>query len=152
MGTNAAIFLLWSGLAYLVGVLPLLLVQLPITLIAASVGVWLFYVQHQFEDTYWRRSVAWNFHEAALYGSSHYSLPPVLRWITANIGLHHVHHLCSTVPFYRLRAVLRSRPELAEVNRLTLAESLRSVRLVLWDDRTSRLVSFREGSRTRART
>ncbi|AQR72308.1 fatty acid desaturase [Sphingomonas sp. LM7] len=144
MGTNAAILLLWTGLILLVGLGPFLLIQVPITLIAASVGVWLFYVQHQFEDTYWSGDEGWKFHEAALYGSSHYVLPPVLRWFTANIGLHHIHHLCSTVPFYTLPAVLRSRPELAAINRLTLGQSFRLVRLVLWDEDAGRLVSFRE--------
>lgn len=144
MGTNAAALILWTGLALLVGIGPFLLIQLPITLIAASIGVWLFYVQHQFEHTYWNADEDWKFHEAALYGSSYYVLPPVLRWFTANIGLHHIHHLSSTVPFYRLRAVLKSRPELATLNRVTFRQSLRLVRLVLWDEETSRLVSFRE--------
>jgi acyl-lipid omega-6 desaturase (Delta-12 desaturase) len=82
-----------------------LLVQLPITLLAGSIGVWLFYVQHQFEDTFWAHDEGWNFHEAALHGSSHYDLPSVLRWFTANIGVHHVHHLCSRIPYYRLPGV-----------------------------------------------
>lgn len=142
MGTNLAILALWTGLAWLIGLGSLLCILLPITLIAASIGVWLFYVQHQFEHTYWVADDGWKFHEAALYGSSHYALPPVLRWFTANIGLHHIHHLCSTVPFYRLPAVLRARPELGTLNRLTLWRSLRLVRLVLWDEESRRLVSF----------
>lgn len=142
MGTNAAILALATGSALLLGLQTFLLVQLPITLIAASIGVWLFYVQHQFEDTYWRAGGDWGFHEAALFGSSHYVLPWPLRWLTANIGLHHIHHLCSAVPFYRLHAVLRTRPELAAVNRVTLWQSLRLVRLTLWDERLGRLVSF----------
>ena len=97
---------------WLVGVRPFLLVQLPITLLAASVGVWLFYVQHQFEETYWAGTPAWSQHEAALHGSSHYDLPGILRWFTANIGVHHVHHLCSRIPYYRLPRVLRDYPEL----------------------------------------
>lgn len=144
MGTNAGILLLWTSLMLLVGVGPFLMIQLPITIIAASIGVWLFYVQHQFEDTYWRAGDRWAFHEAALYGSSHYALPPVLRWFTANIGLHHLHHLCSTVPFYRLPAALGARPELAAVNRLTIAQSFKLVKLVLWDEESGRLVRFRE--------
>ena len=121
-----------------------LLVQLPITLLAGSIGVWLFYVQHQFEDTFWARDEGWNFHVAALQGSSHYDLPNVLRWFTANIGVHHVHHLCSRIPYYRLPRVLRDHPELASVGRLTLLESLRCVRMVLWDEGRRRLISFRE--------
>jgi acyl-lipid omega-6 desaturase (Delta-12 desaturase) len=124
--------------------IPFLLVQLPITLLAGSIGVWLFYVQHQFEDTFWTHDEGWNFHEAALRGSSHYDLPNVLRWFTANIGVHHVHHLCSRIPYYRLPRVLRDHPELAAVGRLTLLESLRCVRMVLWDERRRRLISFRE--------
>ena len=87
---------------------------------------------------------AWNVHEAALYGSSHYDLPIVLRWFTANIGVHHVHHLCSRIPFYRLPLILRHHPELAKIGRLTLAQSFACVRLVLWDETARRLISFRE--------
>ena len=89
-------------------------------LLAASIGVWLFYVQHQFEHTSWANDGEWNLHEAALHGSSHYDLPRVLRWFTANIGVHHVHHLCSRIPYYRLPRVLRDHPELRDVGRLTL--------------------------------
>jgi omega-6 fatty acid desaturase (delta-12 desaturase) len=113
-------------------------------LLAASIGVWLFYVQHQFEDTFWARAEGWNRHEAALRGSSHYELPGVLRWFTANIGVHHVHHLSSQVPYYRLPQVLRDWPELGRAGRLTLLDSLRCIRLVLWDETRQRLVSFRE--------
>jgi acyl-lipid omega-6 desaturase (Delta-12 desaturase) len=144
MATNLAIAILAATVIRLVGVAPFLLVQLPITLIAGSIGVWLFYVQHQFEDTFWAHDEGWTFHEAALHGSSHYDLPNVLRWFTANIGVHHVHHLCSRIPYYRLPRVLRDHPELAAVGRLTLLESLRCVRMVLWDERSRRLVSFRE--------
>jgi fatty acid desaturase len=98
------------------------------------VGVWLFYVQHQFEETYWARGREWNFHEASLHGSSHYDLPRILRWFTANIGVHHVHHLCSGIPYYRLPQTLRDNPDLRSVGRLTLFQSFRCVRLVLWDE------------------
>jgi omega-6 fatty acid desaturase (delta-12 desaturase) len=144
MATNAAIAILVAAAIWLVGIGPFLLVHLPITLLAAAIGVWLFYVQHQFEDTFWEHDGAWSFHEAALHGSSHYDLPPVLRWFTANIGVHHVHHLSSRIPYYRLPEVLRDRPELHDVGRLTLMDSLRSVRLVLWDEKKRRLVTFRE--------
>ena len=102
MATNLAIAALAATMIWLVGLGSFLLVQLPITLVAGSIGVWLFYVQHQFEDTFWAQDASWNFHEAALHGSSHYDLPNVLRWFTANIGVHHVHHLCSRIPYYRL--------------------------------------------------
>ena len=144
LGTNAALLAACAGLIHVVGFWTFLSIQLPITLIAASVGVWLFYVQHQFEHTYWQSGRAWSFQEAALFGSSHYTLPPILRWFTANIGLHHLHHLCSRIPFYRLPAALAARPELADLNRLGFAESVRSVRLVLWDAQSGRLVSFAE--------
>jgi omega-6 fatty acid desaturase (delta-12 desaturase) len=106
--------------------------------------VWLFYVQHQFEETLWAKGDSWDRHDAALHGSSHYDLPPVLRWFTANIGVHHVHHLCSRIPFYRLGQVLRDHPELRDVSRLTLLESFRCVRLVLWDEAEKRLISIKE--------
>ena len=102
MATNLAIAVIVAGLIWLVGVGPFLLVHLPIMLLAASIGVWLFYVQHQFEETYWEHADGWDLHEAALHGSSHYDLPAVLRWFTANIGMHHVHHLSSRIPYYRL--------------------------------------------------
>lgn len=142
MSTNAAIALLVTTMIWLVGVIPFLLVQLPITLLASSIGVWLFYVQHQFEDTLWEHDDDWTFHEAALHGSSHYDLPGPLRWITANIGIHHVHHLCSRIPSYRLPEVLRDHPALRHIGRLSLRQSLASVRLVLWDEEQRRLVSF----------
>jgi omega-6 fatty acid desaturase (delta-12 desaturase) len=144
MGTNAAIAVLGAAVIWLVDAGPFLLVQLPITLLAGSIGVWLFYVQHQFEDTFWEHNDDWTFHEAALHGSSHYDLPGVLRWFTANIGVHHIHHLSSRIPYYRLPEVLRDHPEIGNVGRLTLLESLKSVRLVLWDEEKRHLVSFAE--------
>jgi acyl-lipid omega-6 desaturase (Delta-12 desaturase) len=144
MATNLGIALIVSTTIWFIGIGPFLLVHLPIALLGGSVGVWLFYVQHQFEDTFWAHSEGWNVHEAALYGSSHYDLPIILRWFTANIGMHHVHHLCSRVPFYRLPLTLRRHPELAKVGRLTLRQSFSCVRLVLWDEASRRLISFRE--------
>jgi omega-6 fatty acid desaturase (delta-12 desaturase) len=144
MATNIAIAMLVATMVWLVGVGPFLLVQLPITLLAASIGVWLFYVQHQFEDTFWAHHDGWDFHEAGLNGSSHYDLPIVLRWFTANIGVHHVHHLCSRIPYYRLPQVLRDHPQLSSIGRLTLAQSLHCVNKVLWDEDRHKLVSFRK--------
>jgi len=144
MATNVAIAILVALLIWLVGVEPFLLVHLPITFLGAAIGVWLFYVQHQFEDTFWDRDENWNFHEAALRGSSHYDLPHVLRWFTANIGVHHVHHLCSRIPYYRLPRVLRDHPQLAAVGRLTLLESLKCLRMALWNEEQRRGISFRE--------
>src|SRR5712672_2797332 len=132
MLTNVAIAIVVATMIWLVGVGQFLLVQLPITLLAGSIGVWLFYVQHQFEDTFWAHDEDWTFHEAALYGSSHYDLPGILRWFTANIGLHHIHPLSSRIPYYRLQQVLRDHPELAAGSRLTLLQSFQSVRMALW--------------------
>src|SRR6202030_2767957 len=143
MATNFAVAVIVAGLIRLIGIGPFLLVHLPIMLLAGAVGVWLFYVQHQFETTFWAHDGEWTFQEAALHGSSHYDLPGVLRWFTANVGVHHVHHLCSRIPYYRLPQVLRDHPELCSVSRLTLLQSFRCVRLVLWDESRRRLVSFR---------
>jgi acyl-lipid omega-6 desaturase (Delta-12 desaturase) len=144
MATNAAIGLIVAALIVLIGVKAFIVVFLPALLLAASMGVWLFYVQHQFEEMTWRDGESWSLHEAALHGSSHYDLPTVLRWITANIGIHHVHHLCSRIPYYRLPQVLRDCPELSPIGRLTLRESLWCVRLALWDEGRHRLISFRD--------
>ncbi len=144
MATNLAIALVVATLVWLIGIQAFLLVHLPIMLLAATAGVWLFYVQHQFEHTMWEREKQWSRQRAALHGSSHYDLPEPLRWFTANIGIHHVHHLSSRIPFYRLPRVLRDHPELLRGTRITLLESFRCVRLVLWDEAQRRLVSFRE--------
>jgi omega-6 fatty acid desaturase (delta-12 desaturase) len=144
MATNAAIVALALGLIWLVGLGPFLLIQLPIFFIASAAGVWLFYVQHQFEDTHWTGQKDWEFEHAALHGSSYYDLPAPLRWFTANIGIHHVHHISSRVPYYRLPEVLGDYPELKQIGRITLLESLRGVKLVLWDEAKKKLVSFRE--------
>jgi omega-6 fatty acid desaturase (delta-12 desaturase) len=150
MATNAGIAVLVATVMWFVGVGPFLLVHLPITMLAASMGVWLFYVQHQFEHTFWAEEGSWNLHEAALHGSSHYDLPGVLRWLTANIGVHHIHHLCSRIPYYRLPRVLQDFPELRRVSRLTLWQSFGCVRLTLWDEGRGRLISFRELRRSQA--
>ncbi|HEX4096193.1 MAG TPA: fatty acid desaturase [Caulobacteraceae bacterium] len=143
MATNLAIAGMTIGLILLGGARTFLLIQLPTSLIAGSIGVWLFYVQHQFEGVAWKRNSGWNFEDAALHGSSHYHLPGPAGWFTANIGVHHVHHLSSRIPFYRLRQVLRDHPEL-DTGRLSFAQSLRGVGLSLWDEPNQRLISFRE--------
>ena len=144
MATNAAIALLVAVVIWFVGLKALLLVHLPMTLVAGAAGVWLFYVQHQFEHTVWRKEPAWNVHDAALHGSSYYALPAVLQWMTANIGIHHVHHLASRIPYYRLSRVIADHPELGRIGRLTVGGSLRCVRLTLWDEARQRLISFRD--------
>ncbi|MFI0847545.1 fatty acid desaturase [Mesorhizobium sp. IMUNJ 23232] len=144
MATNLAIVVLAAGLLWLVGLGPFILVHLPIVALAGSAGVWLFYVQHQFEETHWSQGPEWQFQDAALHGSSYYDLPWALQWLTGNIGIHHVHHLSSRVPYYRLPEVLRDHPELSAIGRITIVESLRCVKLVLWDEFSRRLISFRE--------
>lgn len=142
MGTNAALIAAFALIIWMGGLNMLLLVWMPSLMLAASIGVWLFFVQHQFEETYWARKDTWNAEEAAMKGSSHYDLPPVLRWLTANIGVHHVHHLTSRIPFYRLSKVLKDHPALGDVSRLGFLESIRCAGLTLWDEASQRLISF----------
>jgi omega-6 fatty acid desaturase (delta-12 desaturase) len=144
MATNLAIAGVVVGMSSLIGIQTFLLVQLPITLLASSIGIWLFYVQHQFEHTYWDHQDDWSFHSGAMQGSTFFDLPAPLRWFTANIGVHHVHHLASRIPSYRLGEVLRDHPKLREVSRLTLRDSFRCFRLALWDEEQRRLVGFRD--------
>lgn len=147
LGNNLGLALLVVPQLLLAGVAATLAVHLAIVVIAASIGVWLFYVQHQFEGAWWSRNEGWSLHEAALHGSSHLHLPPVLRWFTANIGAHHVHHLGSKIPFYRLPRVMDDHPALKTMSRITLMDGFRAVRLSLWDEAAGRLVSFREARR-----
>ena len=142
IGTNIAIFAALAVIWYFGGFAPILLIFLPSTLLAATAGMWLFYVQHQFEHTHWDQDDDWQLHDAALHGSSHYVMPAVLQWFSANIGIHHVHHLYSRIPFYRLTEVLRDHAELANSNRLTIRQSLSCARLHLWDENSKRLLSF----------
>lgn len=144
MATNVAVTVLTALLIWSVGIIPFLLIHLSIVLIAGSAGVWLFYVQHQFEDTHWSRPPDWAFPYAAMHGASHYDLPRPLRWMSGNIGMHHIHHLSSRVPFYRLPEVLRDHPELADVGRISIRDSLACVKFVLWDEKRQRLISFEE--------
>ena len=141
MGTNAAIVAALSVVYYFGGWAPLVLIFLPSTILAATIGVWLFYVQHQFEETHWDKNDDWDMHDAALEGSSHYDLPIVLQWFSANIGIHHVHHLYSRIPFYRLPQIIKDHPSLSENQRLTIRESLASVKLHLWDEAERRLIT-----------
>ncbi len=148
MGTNAMIAVMLGLITWFGGLLPVLLIFLPSTVVAATIGVWLFYVQHQFEETHWSKGEDWQLHDAALEGSSHYVLPQPLRWLSGNVGIHHVHHLYSRIPFYRLPEVIRDHQDLAEAQRLTIRESLATVRLHLWDAGQGKLISFVE-ARTR---
>jgi omega-6 fatty acid desaturase (delta-12 desaturase) len=143
-GTNIGILALLAAFWALGGFSAVLMVWLPSVMVAATLGVWLFYVQHQFEETSWDHSEEWDIHDAALSGASHYVMPAPLRWITGNIGIHHIHHLFSRVPFYRLPEVLRDYPELADMQRLTIIESLSCARRHLWSETDRKLLTFAE--------
>ncbi len=149
--TNVGIAAAVVAMCWLVGWRTFLLVQLPITLFAGAIGVYLFYVQHQYEDTYWRYREAWNYYAAGLEGASHLVMPKLLQWWTANIGLHHIHHVASRIPNYRLQQCFDDIPALRQVTTLTLPTSVRTLWLTLWDEDEKRLVDFRELRRIRAR-
>ena len=142
MLTNLGILALFALVIALLGFATFLLLYLPMVMIGASIGVWLFYVQHQFEQTYWERDTDWSHPDAALHGSSFYDLPRWLMWLTGNIGIHHLHHLSSRIPFYRLPEALKDYPELRGIGRLTLWQSLACVRLTLWDKARRQMISF----------
>jgi omega-6 fatty acid desaturase (delta-12 desaturase) len=141
--TNLAIaaFMLVMGLT--LGFQNYLLIQLPILMMAASAGMWLFYVQHQYEDVYWARSQSWDLTSSGLEGSSYYKLPKVLQWIVGNIGLHHIHHVRANIPNYNLQRCYDEVPVLQSVTPLTIRKSLKSLCLNLWDEQKQKLVSFR---------
>lgn len=142
--TNLALATVVVVAFFTIGIERFLLVQVPITLFACALGVWLFYVQHQYEDAYWHRHEEWNYYDAGLHGSSFLQLPKPLQWLTANIGLHHVHHLSSRIPNYRLQRVHDENPELWEVTKMSMADGLKTLHLALWDPKGNRLISFRE--------
>ena len=144
IATDIALAVVVGGLCWLVGWREFLLVQGPPLLLAGAAGVWLFYVQHQFEDTYWQSAGDWSYADAALRGSSYLRLPRVLQFFSGNIGLHHVHHLSAKVPNYNLQRAHDQNPIFHEVPTLSLWDGLRAVRLKLWDERRRRLVTFAE--------
>jgi acyl-lipid omega-6 desaturase (Delta-12 desaturase) len=144
IGTNIALAVLVGGLCWLIGWRDFLLVQTPTVLLAGSVGIWLFYVQHQFEDAYWESGEGWSYADAALRGSSYLKLPKLLQFFSGNIGLHHVHHLSARIPNYNLQRAHDENPIFHEVPILSLRDGLRAVRLKLWDEERGRLVTFAE--------
>jgi omega-6 fatty acid desaturase (delta-12 desaturase) len=150
--TNAAIVLLGAGGAWLVGPAALASVYLPVVYLSAMMGIFMFYVQHQYEHTYWARGGAWDYESAAVSGSSFFALPRALDWMTGSIGFHHVHHLSPRIPNYRLRAAHEENPYFHGAFRLTLGESLRTFSLKLWDERERRMIGWAElRERQRAR-
>jgi omega-6 fatty acid desaturase (delta-12 desaturase) len=142
--TNIVLAAVILTLCLTIGWKAYLMIHLPIVIMAGAMGIWLFYVQHQFEDAYWDRNGDWDFQEAALMGSSHYRLPRILQWFSGNIGFHHVHHLSPKIPNYRLEACHRAFPAFRRAPMLTLRQSLKSARLRLWDARQRKLVGWRE--------
>ena len=149
LGTDLALAVILGGLSWLRGWETVVLVLAPPLLLTGAAGIWLFYVQHQFEDAYWQQSGEWSFDEAALQGSSYLRLPRILQFFTGNIGFHHVHHLSARIPNYNLQAA-HDACDLGPVHTLTLADGLRAVRLKLWDPEQRRLVTFREAGRRAA--
>jgi len=139
---NLMLLIAGTGCALLFDWRALLLVQLPVVLIAGALGVWLFYVQHTFTAAYWTHQKYWSYKEAAIAGSSHYDLPPVLRWFTGNIGYHHIHHLAPRIPNYRLHDAFNSSPLLQRAQRLTLKSSIACGRMKLWDEARGCMVGF----------
>ncbi len=142
MTHNLAMVAFYGALLAILGLEHFSVLVLPILAFAAAMGVWLFYVQHQFENTRWENNENWDRQTAALLGSSYYALPRVLQWFTGNIGLHHIHHLCSHIPNYRLQECLDALPELKSINRMTIWQSLKTAPLALWDAEQRKLVSF----------
>jgi omega-6 fatty acid desaturase (delta-12 desaturase) len=147
LATDATLAVCLAAAVWLIGWQHFLIVWAPAAMLAGSAGIWLFYVQHQFEDTYWQSGDDWNYADAALQGSSHLRLPTVLRFFSGNIGLHHVHHLNARIPNYHLPRAHAACPLFASVPTLTLWDGLRAVRLKLWDEPTGKLVTFRQARR-----
>lgn len=139
---NVAVTLMVAGGCWLFGWKAYLAMQLPVTLVAGAAGIWMFYVQHQYEDTYWERRDEWDYTTAALEGSSFYKLPKILQWFTGNIGFHHIHHLSSRIPNYNLERCHYSHPMFQQVRPITLASSLRCASLRLWDEEAKKLVGY----------
>ncbi|HWJ49899.1 MAG TPA: fatty acid desaturase [Solirubrobacteraceae bacterium] len=147
IGTNVALAIIVGALCRLIGWSDFLLVQGPTVLLAGSAGIWLFFVQHQFEDAYWESTDGWSYADAALRGSSYLKLPRVLQFFSGNIGLHHVHHLSARIPNYNLQRAHDENPIFHEVPVLTMRDGLRSVRLKLWDEDGGRMVTFAQAQK-----
>lgn len=139
---NVALALVVTGLGFLFGWLPMLAILTIVLTVAGAAGVWMFYVQHQFEQVYWAHDADWDYTKAALEGSSYYQLPRVLQWFSGNIGFHHVHHLSPRIPNYNLERCHRASPLFQNVTRLTLRTSMRSLSLRMWDESSRRLVGY----------
>ncbi|MEL6750778.1 MAG: fatty acid desaturase [Pseudomonadota bacterium] len=148
MALNVALLVVYGGLALAFGLGTVALALLPVACITSWVGGWLFFVQHQFEHTHWEQSDKWHLQTAALHGSSYYVLPAWLNWLTGDIALHHIHHLNSRVPGYRLRECMQGEPRLAQISRLTIRESIGCIGLSLWHEDKGRLMSFKTAAQS----
>jgi omega-6 fatty acid desaturase (delta-12 desaturase) len=140
--TNLAIGMMAVGLIWIFGLKAYLIIQLTVLMVAGSAGVWLFYVQHQFEGVYWERGEDWDYATAALKGSSFYKLPKVLQWFSGNIGFHHIHHLSPRIPNYHLEKCHKAEPLFQTVKPVTLFSSFRSFTFRLWDEQRKKLVGY----------
>jgi acyl-lipid omega-6 desaturase (Delta-12 desaturase) len=140
--TNIVLLGILVAAATTMGMSTFLMVHVPICIVAFTAAIWLFFVQHQFEATYWRPHHDWDFCEAGLLGSSYYDLPPLLHWFSGNIGFHHVHHLAARIPNYRLQQCVRENPSLPCPSRISIRQSLGFVRLALWDEDQQKLIGF----------
>jgi omega-6 fatty acid desaturase (delta-12 desaturase) len=144
MLTNLSLLVFYGALIMLFGWQILFLVQIPVLAGAFIMGLWLYYMQHQYESTYWAYEKDWNLPAAAFYGSSYYTLHPILHWFTGNIGFHHIHHMCSMIPNYRLQECCEASKEFTETGRIGLIESAKCIRLALWDEDQGKMIAFRD--------
>jgi omega-6 fatty acid desaturase (delta-12 desaturase) len=142
--TNLALVAIGAVMWQTIGFQRFLLVHGPVLLVATTAGVWMFYVQHQFESTYWHRHQEWDYYDASLYGSSYLVLPPPLQWLTGNIGVHHVHHMSARIPNYKLQQAHDENPEFHPVTKVGFGDTWRLINLSLWDEQSQRLIRFKD--------
>ena len=143
-GTDIALITAYGVVGHFIGYATLAAIYLPVLIVTCWIGGWLFYIQHQFEETHWDQSTEWSYNEAAIMGSSYYALPKWLQWMTGNIGIHHVHHLNATIPNYRLQKCIDDMPSLKQINRMTFKDSLQCVKWALWDDKNRKMIGFKD--------
>jgi omega-6 fatty acid desaturase (delta-12 desaturase) len=143
-GTNIALLATYGLLGYFIGYGTLAALYLPVLITTCWMGGWLFYIQHQFEETHWDKSAEWSYNEAAIMGSSYYALPKPLQWMTGNIGIHHVHHLNASIPNYRLQQCIDDMPSLKYINRMTFKDSLPCIKWALWDQENRKMIGFKD--------
>ena len=148
--TNLAIAGVVVAMWMIIGLRPFFMVQLPVTVIGSTIGVWMFYVQHQYEDTYWHRHEEWDYYDASLYGSSFLVLPKPFQWLSGNIGVHHVHHMSARIPNYKLQQAHDENPEFHVVTKVRFKDTLKLINLALWDEGSGKLIRFKDLKARRA--